>query len=81
MINLPNEDFEVVPAPVPLAVRWDALKPRAIRVRTPLSYAGTALFMILMLFYTVRSASHPSSLSLPLSLARSLALLHTCPTL
>lgn len=50
VVNLPEVEFEVEPAPVPLAVCWNALKPRAIRLQVPMSYAGFGIYIVMVLF-------------------------------
>ena len=53
VLNLPDASFEVVPAPVPTAVRWEALKPSAERFRAPISFAASCLYAAMLFFYAV----------------------------
>lgn len=51
VVALPGASFEVSVAPVPTGVRWNALKPLAIRARIPTRIAAKAGYWAMLFFY------------------------------
>ena len=53
VVNLPGAAFQVEPAPVPTAVRWEALKPSRERLRAPVALGASALYGATLFFYSI----------------------------